>query len=196
MPGTGFRRTGSGSAGRGSSAPEPSASRQGKNWATASAPLWRLSGRASGKPAAAGSVGTSRMTAVLSTCHPVDALSRFPRVRCNGHMSARRRLRVTAKPRVFGDGAKRGADDHDAELASMDGGSECGADLFHRGSGWAVENDPLTDRKAVVPAVDEGWSAPRSGKPAKVHETGAGLPPERQAIRTGCGSVGTAANSP
>src|SRR5690606_29291069 len=55
-----------------------------------------------------------------------------------------------------GDGAKRKADDYDAELASMDDESKFGKDLFHRGFGWAVEQELLTDYKVVVLAVDEG----------------------------------------
>ena len=63
---------------------------------------------------------------------------------------------MTATPRVFGDGAKRKASDYDAELASMDDETKFGPDLFHRGFGWAVQNDLLTDYKVVVLAVDEG----------------------------------------
>lgn len=63
---------------------------------------------------------------------------------------------MTATPRIFGDAAKRKAEDHDAELASMDDESKFGKDLFHRGFGWAVENELLTDYKVVVLAVDEG----------------------------------------
>lgn len=63
---------------------------------------------------------------------------------------------MTATPRVHGDAARRKADDHDAELASMDDESKFGKTLFHRGFGWAVENNLLTDYKVVVLAVDEG----------------------------------------
>ena len=38
----------------------------------------------------------------------------------------------------------------------MDDEATFGQDLFHRGFGWAVENDLLTDYKVVVLAVDEG----------------------------------------
>jgi len=78
------------------------------------------------------------------------------RIQSNGHVAAKKRLYMTATPRIFGDAAKRKADDHDAELASMDDETKFGQDLFHRGFGWAVENDLLTDYKVVVLAVDEG----------------------------------------
>lgn len=82
--------------------------------------------------------------------------SNFVRIHSNDHVGAKKRLYMTATPRIFGEGAKRKADDHDAELASMDDESKFGKDLFHRGFGWAVENDLLTDYKVVVLAVDEG----------------------------------------
>lgn len=82
--------------------------------------------------------------------------SNFVRIHSNDHVKAKKRLYMTATPRIFGDAAKRKADDHDAELASMDDETKFGQDLFHRGFGWAVENDLLTDYKVVVLAVDEG----------------------------------------
>lgn len=82
--------------------------------------------------------------------------SNFVRIHSNDHVAAAKRLYMTATPRIFGDAAKRKADDHDAELASMDDEDKFGKDLFHRGFGWAVENELLTDYKVVVLAVDEG----------------------------------------
>jgi predicted helicase len=85
-----------------------------------------------------------------------DDESTFVRIHDNEFVKAKKRLYMTATPRVFGDGAKRKADDHDAELASMDDPKKFGEDLFHRGFGWAVQNNLLTDYKVVVLAVDEG----------------------------------------
>lgn len=82
--------------------------------------------------------------------------SNFVRIHSNEHVAAKKRLYMTATPRIFGDAAKRKADDHDAELASMDDETKFGKDLFHRGFGWAVENELLTDYKVIVLAVDEG----------------------------------------
>lgn len=82
--------------------------------------------------------------------------SAFVRIHSNDHVAAKKRLYMTATPRIFGDAARRKADDHDAELASMDDEDKFGKDLFHRGFGWAVENNLLTDYKVVVLAVDEG----------------------------------------
>ncbi|WP_395601518.1 DEAD/DEAH box helicase [Pseudomonas sp. A1230] len=82
--------------------------------------------------------------------------STFVRIHSNDYVTAKKRLYMTATPRIFGDMAKRKADDHDAELTSMDDETKFGKDLFHRGFGWAVENELLTDYKVVVLAVDEG----------------------------------------
>lgn len=82
--------------------------------------------------------------------------SNFVRIHSNDYVAAKKRLYMTATPRIFAEAAKRKADDHDAELASMDDAAKFGEDLFHRGFGWAVENELLTDYKVVVLAVDEG----------------------------------------
>ena len=82
--------------------------------------------------------------------------SSFVKIHSNDYVAAKKRLYMTATPRIFGDAARRKASDHDAELASMDDHSKFGKDLFHRGFGWAVERELLTDYKVVVLAVDEG----------------------------------------
>src|SRR6056297_2416271 len=82
--------------------------------------------------------------------------SNFVRIHSNEYVTARKRLYMTATPRIFGDAARRRADDYEAELASMDDETKFGKDLFHRGFGWAVEQELLTDYKVVVLAVDEG----------------------------------------
>jgi predicted helicase len=82
--------------------------------------------------------------------------SNFVRIHNNDYVTASKRLYMTATPRIFGDAARRKADDHDAELASMDDEAKFGKDLFHRGFGWAIENDQLCDYKVIVLAVDEG----------------------------------------
>ncbi|WP_232820710.1 DEAD/DEAH box helicase family protein [Thalassobius sp. I31.1] len=74
-----------------------------------------------------------------------DDASVFMRIHDDAYVTAKKRLYMTATPRIFADTAKRKADDHDAELASMDDPKKFGEDLFHRGFGWAVENELLTD---------------------------------------------------
>lgn len=80
----------------------------------------------------------------------------FMRIHDNDYVAAKKRLYMTATPRIFADTAKRKADDYDAKLASMDDDAMFGKDLFRKGFGWAVENQLLADYKVVVLAVDEG----------------------------------------
>lgn len=82
--------------------------------------------------------------------------SNFVRIHSNDYVAARKRLYMTATPRIFGEAARQKAGKHEAELASMDDESKFGKDLFHRGFGWAVEQELLTDYKVIVLAVDEG----------------------------------------
>ncbi|WP_108860241.1 type ISP restriction/modification enzyme [Ruegeria sp. Alg231-54] len=81
--------------------------------------------------------------------------SNFVRIHDNAYVAAKKRLYMTATPRIFADTAKRKADDYEAKIASMDDEADFGKDLFHRGFGWAVENQLLTDYKVVVLAVDQ-----------------------------------------
>jgi predicted helicase len=85
-----------------------------------------------------------------------DDESNFVRIHSNENVSAKKRLYMTATPRIFGETAKKKADEGEVALASMDDEDTYGKTLFHRGFGWAVENNHLTDYKVVVLAVDEG----------------------------------------
>ncbi|KGD62556.1 hypothetical protein T9A_00847 [Alcanivorax jadensis T9] len=82
--------------------------------------------------------------------------SNFVRIHDNGHVMAKKRLYMTATPRVFGDNAKGKADESGHELCSMDDKLKFGEVLFYRGFSWAVENDLLTDYKVIILAMDEG----------------------------------------
>jgi len=82
--------------------------------------------------------------------------SAFRRIHSDENVQARKRLYMTATPRIFAEPAKRKADDHGATLASMDNTAMFGATLFHLGFGTAVQEQLLTDYKVVVLAVDEG----------------------------------------
>ena len=82
--------------------------------------------------------------------------SNFVRIHDNKHVNGKKRLYMTATPKVFGDNAKKKAQIHTVELASMDDETKFGKTLFYRGFSWAVENDLLSDYKVIVLAVDEG----------------------------------------
>jgi predicted helicase len=81
--------------------------------------------------------------------------SNFVKVHDQAFIQGRKRIYMTATPRVFGEGVKSKASEAAATLASMDDETLFGKDLFVRGFGWAVENSLLTDYKVIVLAVDE-----------------------------------------
>lgn len=82
--------------------------------------------------------------------------SNFVKVHSNDIIRGRKRLYMTATPRIFGDNVKSRADEADAVLTSMDDEKLFGKTLFYRGFSWAVQNNLLTDYKVVVLAMDEG----------------------------------------
>ncbi|SFU17376.1 restriction endonuclease [Sedimentitalea nanhaiensis] len=81
--------------------------------------------------------------------------SNFVRVHNNETIRAKKRLYMTATPRIFGDGAKSKADDLGITLTTMDNEEMFGPTLFYRGFGWAVQEGLLTDYKVIVLAMDE-----------------------------------------
>jgi predicted helicase len=81
--------------------------------------------------------------------------SNFVRVHKNEVINAKKRIYMTATPRIFGDSAKNKADDLGITLATMDDENLFGPTLFYRGFGWAVQEGLLTDYKVIVLAMDE-----------------------------------------
>ncbi|MDR6853615.1 putative helicase [Sphingomonas sp. BE123] len=81
--------------------------------------------------------------------------SNFVKIHNQDFIAGKKRIYMTATPRVFGDAVKSKASEVSAELASMDDTALYGETLFTRGFGWAVENKLLTDYKVLVLAVDE-----------------------------------------
>lgn len=82
--------------------------------------------------------------------------SNFVRIHDNSYVAGKKRLYMTATPKIFGENAKSKAKAHDVALASMDDETKFGKVLYHKGFAWAVENDLLSDYKVIVLAVDEG----------------------------------------
>lgn len=81
--------------------------------------------------------------------------SNFVRVHRNDVINGKKRLYMTATPRIFGDAAKSRASDLGITLAAMDDEALFGPTLFYRGFGWAVQEGLLTDYKVIVLAMDE-----------------------------------------
>lgn len=82
--------------------------------------------------------------------------SNFVRIHDDAYVQGKKRLYMTATPRIFGDAVKTRADEEAAVLSSMDDESLYGKTLLHKGFGWAVQQGLLTDYKVIVLAMDEG----------------------------------------
>jgi predicted helicase len=83
--------------------------------------------------------------------------SHFVKVHDADFIVGRKRLYMTATPRIYGDGAKTKAKDAAAELASMDDPRLFGHELHRLGFGEAVVKGLLADYKVLVLAVDEKY---------------------------------------
>jgi predicted helicase len=84
-----------------------------------------------------------------------DDESNFVKIHSNENIQGKKRLYMTATPRIFGETAKKQAEEGEVALASMDDVNTYGKTLFYKGFGWAVENNLLTDYKVVVLMMDE-----------------------------------------
>ena len=83
--------------------------------------------------------------------------SHFVKVHDQKFLKARKRLYMTATPRIYGDEAKTKAKDADATLCSMDDEASFGKELHRLGFGEAVTKNLLSDYKVLVLAVDEKY---------------------------------------
>lgn len=81
--------------------------------------------------------------------------SHFVRVHDQGFIKAKKRLYMTATPRIYSDGTKVQAQESDATLCSMDDESIYGKEFHRLGFSEAVGGDLLSDYKVMVLAVDE-----------------------------------------
>lgn len=88
-----------------------------------------------------------------------DDESAFVRVHDASYLAAKRRLYMTATPRVFSEDVKRKAADAEAIAVSMDNDAWYGPEFHRLGFGEAVEADLLTDYKVLVLAIDEEYVA-------------------------------------
>ena len=87
--------------------------------------------------------------------------SNFVKVHDNDVIRGRKRIYMTATPRIYGENARSKAREADAILASMDNPELFGDVLFHHGFARAVESNILTDYRVIVLAMDERRSQRR-----------------------------------
>ena len=80
--------------------------------------------------------------------------SNFVRIHDPAYIQAARRLYMTATPRLFDQDVKEKADEHSAELASMDDPELFGPEFHRLSFGDAVDRGLLTDYKVLVLTVD------------------------------------------
>jgi predicted helicase len=71
--------------------------------------------------------------------------SNFVKIHNQDFIAGKKRIYMTATPRIYADSVKGKAKDEAITLASMDDEALYGQELFVRGFGWAVENGLLTD---------------------------------------------------
>lgn len=83
--------------------------------------------------------------------------SHFVRVHDQGFIKAKKRLYMTATPRLYSDGSKTKAKENDAILCSMDDVGIYGKELYRLGFAEAVGKGLLSDYKVMVLAVDEKY---------------------------------------
>lgn len=81
--------------------------------------------------------------------------SAFVRVHDESFLSGKKRLYMTATPRIFSDSSKKKADEHNVLLCSMDDERLYGSEMYRLGFGEAVEKRLLVDYKVLVLTLSE-----------------------------------------
>lgn len=81
--------------------------------------------------------------------------SNFIKIHSNENVQGKRRLYMTATPRLYGESAKVKASEKDCILCSMDDKSIYGDEFFRVNFSYAVQNGLLTDYKVLVLTVSE-----------------------------------------
>ena len=76
--------------------------------------------------------------------------SNFVKVHSNEFLKAKKRLYMTATPRLYDDNSKSKAKESEAYLCSMDNKELYGEEIYRIGFGKAVENNLLTDYKVLI----------------------------------------------
>ncbi|MGP9655951.1 restriction endonuclease [Halomonas sp. AOP35-4E-18] len=84
-----------------------------------------------------------------------DADSEFVKVHQNAYIKGKKRLYMTATPRIFADASKEKAKEKDATLFSMDDEARFGPQFHRLGFGEAVRKGLLCDYRVLLVAVDE-----------------------------------------
>ena len=81
--------------------------------------------------------------------------SAFTKVHDDGFIRSKKRLYMTATPRLYSDDTKSKAAQSDATLCSMDNPALYGEEIYRIGFGEAVERDLLTDYRVLILTLNE-----------------------------------------
>ncbi|MEN1969055.1 type ISP restriction/modification enzyme [Lentibacillus sp. N15] len=87
--------------------------------------------------------------------------SAFTKVHSNDNVKAKKRLYQTATPRVYGEDAKRKAEEKSVVIADMNDPETYGEEFYRIGFGDAIRKGILSDYKVMVLAVEEDVIARR-----------------------------------
>jgi len=96
-----------------------------------------------------------RTTGMSEAGKSKEEISQFVKVHDNTIVSARKRLYMTATPRIYGDKAKMHAKEDSYEVASMDDEATFGPEFHWLSFGSAVDNGLLTDYRVLALTVSE-----------------------------------------
>lgn len=86
--------------------------------------------------------------------------SSFTKVHSNGNIKAKKRLYMTATPRLYSSDAQAKAKEKEVEVWSMDDPQMFGEEIYRIGFGEAVEKQLLSDYKVIVLTLDENSVEP------------------------------------
>jgi predicted helicase len=81
--------------------------------------------------------------------------SAFVKVHDNNFLKAKKRLYMTATPRLYSDNSKSKAAEHNAVLCSMDDEKIYGTEFYRIGFGKAVEQNLLADYKVLILSIND-----------------------------------------
>lgn len=100
-----------------------------------------------------------RTTGVTDESLSPEERSAFTKVHDADALRARKRLYMTATPRVYGTAAKRQAHENSFEVSSMDDEEKYGKELYRLSFGRAVELGLLSDYRVLVLTVSEDMAS-------------------------------------
>ena len=80
--------------------------------------------------------------------------SNFVKVHDNNFLRAKKRIYMTATPRLFSESSKKKAEEGSVEICSMDDPKLYGEEMYRIGFGEAVEKQLLSDYKVLVLTID------------------------------------------